>query len=33
MLARLYDDPSHMDHVVEHLLTHVHTLRTEDTPQ
>jgi TetR/AcrR family transcriptional repressor of nem operon len=33
MLARLYDDQSHMGHVVEHLLTHVHTLRTEDTPQ
>jgi AcrR family transcriptional regulator len=32
MLARLYDDPSHMDHVVEHLVTHVETLRTL-TPQ
>jgi AcrR family transcriptional regulator len=28
MLARLYDDPSHMDHVVEHLVRHVETLRT-----
>jgi AcrR family transcriptional regulator len=27
MLARLYDDPSHMDRVVDHLLTHVATLR------
>ena len=32
MLARLYNDPSHMDHVVEHLVTHVETLRTL-TPQ
>jgi TetR/AcrR family transcriptional regulator, transcriptional repressor for nem operon len=31
MLARLYDDPSHMDHVVEHLLAHVHTLRPDET--
>jgi AcrR family transcriptional regulator len=28
MLARLYDDPAHMDRVVDHLLAHVETLRT-----
>jgi len=27
MLARLYDDPKHMDNVVEHLVTHVASLR------
>jgi AcrR family transcriptional regulator len=27
MLSRLYDDPSHMDHVVAHLIAHVATLR------
>ena len=27
MLARLYDDPSHMDHMVDHLVAHVDTLR------
>jgi hypothetical protein len=29
MLARLYDDPAHMDRVVEHLIAHVQTLRAE----
>jgi AcrR family transcriptional regulator len=28
MLARLYDDPAHIDHVVAHLTDHVETLRT-----
>ncbi len=28
MLSRLYDDPSHMDHVVAHLVDHVQTLRS-----
>ena len=28
MLARLYDDPAHMDRVVDHLVAHVETLRT-----
>jgi AcrR family transcriptional regulator len=28
MLARLYNDPSHMDHVVDHLIAHVETLRS-----
>jgi TetR/AcrR family transcriptional repressor of nem operon len=28
MLARLYDDPAHMDRVVDHLIAHVGTLRT-----
>jgi AcrR family transcriptional regulator len=28
MLARLYDDPAQMDHVVDHLVAHVQTLRT-----
>jgi TetR/AcrR family transcriptional repressor of nem operon len=28
MLARLYDDPTHMDRVVDHLVNHVNTLRT-----
>ncbi len=32
MLARLYDDPSHMNHVVDHLVRHVHTLRTSNPP-
>ena len=27
MLTRLYDDPAHMDHVVDHLIAHVQTLR------
>lgn len=27
MLARLYEDPAHMDRVVEHLVAHVQTLR------
>ena len=27
MLARLYDDPAHMDRVVDHLVAHVETLR------
>jgi TetR/AcrR family transcriptional repressor of nem operon len=27
MLARLYDDPTHMDHVVDHLVNYVETLR------
>ena len=27
MLSRLYDDPAHMDHVVDHLVAHVETLR------
>ena len=31
MLTRLYDDPSHMDHVVDHLVAHVETIRT--TPE
>jgi AcrR family transcriptional regulator len=30
MLARLYDDPSHMDHVVTFLVAHVESLRSED---
>src|SRR4051812_32448754 len=30
MLARLYDEPAHMDHVVDHLVAHVETLRTPD---
>ena len=29
MLARLYDDPAHMDRAAEHLITHVNTLRRE----
>jgi len=29
MLARLYDDPAHMDRVVEHLVGHVEQLRAE----
>ena len=28
MLARLYNDPAHMDRVVDHLVGHVDTLRT-----
>jgi TetR/AcrR family transcriptional regulator, transcriptional repressor for nem operon len=31
MLARLYNEPAHMDRVVEHLVGHVHTLRTPNT--
>ncbi len=27
MLSRLYDDPAHMDRVVDHLIAHVETLR------
>ena len=27
MLARLYNNPAHMDHVVDHLIAHVETLR------
>jgi TetR/AcrR family transcriptional regulator, transcriptional repressor for nem operon len=27
MLARLYEDPAHVDRVVEHLVAHVETLR------
>lgn len=29
MLSRLYEDPAHMDHVVEYLVAHVETLRAE----
>ena len=29
MLARLYDDPSHMDRVIAHLSSYVETLRAE----
>jgi len=29
MLARLYDDPAHMDHATEHLVAYVRTLRQE----
>jgi AcrR family transcriptional regulator len=29
MLARLYDDPAHMDRVVAHLVAHVQTLRAD----
>ena len=29
MLSRLYDDPTHMDRVVDHLVAHVETLRAE----
>ena len=29
MLARLYDDPAHMDRVVDHLVAYVETLRAE----
>lgn len=32
MLARLYGDPTHMDNVVEHLVSHVATLRTDAAP-
>lgn len=32
MLSRLYDDPAHMDRVVEHLVSHVETLRAERRP-
>ncbi len=30
MLARLYDDPAHMDRVVDHLVAHVESLRAEE---
>ena len=30
MLARLYDDPAHMDYVVDHLIAHVETLRARN---
>jgi AcrR family transcriptional regulator len=35
MLARLYDEPAHMDRVVEHLIAHVDTLRPDiqEVPQ
>jgi AcrR family transcriptional regulator len=29
MLSRLYDDPAHMDRVVDHLVAHVESLRAE----
>jgi len=28
MLTRLFDDPTHMEHVADHLVAHVMTLRT-----
>jgi AcrR family transcriptional regulator len=31
MLARLYDEPAHMDRVVDHLVSYVETLRTGGT--
>jgi AcrR family transcriptional regulator len=30
MLARLYDDPAHMDRVVDHLVTYAESLRAKD---
>jgi AcrR family transcriptional regulator len=33
MLTRLYDDPSHIDRIVEHLTEYVERLRVVDTPQ
>lgn len=30
MLARLYEDPAHMDRVVDHLIAHVESLRVQD---
>ena len=30
MLSRLYDDPAHMDRVVDHLVAHVASLRVKD---
>jgi TetR/AcrR family transcriptional regulator, transcriptional repressor for nem operon len=30
MLARLYDDPAHMDHVVDHLVAYAESLRVKD---
>jgi hypothetical protein len=30
MLARLYDDPTHMDRVADHLITHAESLRVKD---
>ena len=33
MLSRLYDDPGHMDHVVDHLIAHVETLRVKEDEQ
>ncbi len=32
MLARLYSDPAHMDNVVQHLVSHVATLRADAAP-
>lgn len=29
MLSRLYDNPAHMDHVADHLVAHVETLKKE----
>jgi TetR/AcrR family transcriptional repressor of nem operon len=29
MLSRLYDDPAHMDRVIEHLTEHTETLRAQ----
>ncbi len=33
MLARLYDDPAHMDRVVDHLINHVESLRAKEGKQ
>lgn len=33
MLARLYEEPAHMDHVVDHLVEHVETFRTSTTKE
>ena len=30
MLSRLYDDPAHMDRVVDHLVAHVASLRVKE---
>jgi len=30
MLSRLYDDPAHMDRVVDHLVDHVSSLRVKE---
>jgi AcrR family transcriptional regulator len=32
MLARLYDDPAHMDRVIAHVSTYVETLRADASP-
>jgi AcrR family transcriptional regulator len=32
MLARLYDDPAHMDRVIAHVSTYVETLRVDASP-